>query len=402
MQDANIPKHVPPELVRNFNIFEFITPSQDVHQAWRKLIDDEPDVFYTTAFGGFWVITSGELLEKAFLDPELFCSGKSVGIPPTPPELPPFLPIDSDDPFHAAIRRPLNMALSPKSVQALSMQARELATLLVAEIAPRGRCDFVNEFSLKMPMQLFLNIVDLPLDDREYLLGIAHQGLRNPDPKRRREAHTEMHAYLDSWVRKRAEHPGDDFMSKVVTLEVDGKPLSHEERIGYMTTVMFGGLDTVGGMMAMSARHLAEHPEHRRQLVAHPEGIPDAIEEILRRYGIPTVGRYVTRDVEFGGIQLKEGDRIMLPTMVHGLDERRWPDAMTVKLDRHPHDHLAFGKGTHRCPGANLARAELRIFLEEWLKRIPDFSIDPKGQLQFESGSVAGLKTLPLVWPKPQ
>lgn len=107
----------------------------------------------------------------------------------------------------------------------------------------------------------------------------------------------------------------------------------------------------------------------------------------------------MTRDVEFGGVQLKKGDRIMLPTPIHGIDESRWDNAFEVRLDRKPTDHMAFGKGTHRCPGAILARTELRIFIEEWLKRIPDFAIDAsRGGVKWETGTVLGLKSLPLVW----
>ena len=96
---------------------------------------------------------------------------------------------------------------------------------------------------------------------------------------------------------------------------------------------------------------------------------------------------------------MRKGDNVMLPTMIHGVDDRKWEDAMTVRLDRDTREHMAFGRGPHRCPGANLARAEIRIFMEEWLKRIPEFSIDPEDEVLFETGSVSGLKRLPLVWP---
>ncbi|HEY6869374.1 MAG TPA: cytochrome P450, partial [Novosphingobium sp.] len=131
----------------------------------------------------------------------------------------------------------------------------------------------------------------------------------------------------------------------------------------------------------------------------NPDAIPAAIEEILRRHALSTVARCVNGDTEFGGVSLRDGDRVMLPTMLHGLDEARWDDPLAVKFDRNARDHLTFGNGTHRCPGAMLARAELRIFLEEWLKRIPDFSLAEGSVLSFENGVVTGLKALPLVWP---
>lgn len=398
-EELTLPSHVPAELVRNFDIYSLIQPEEDVHQAWHKVSTDEPPVFFTSHYGGFWVINRAELLDKAWPDWELFSSAGGVGIPPVPPEIPPFLPIDADDPYHKALRRPLNLALSPKGVQALSIAARELAVELVEQLAPLGRCDFVKDFAFKMPMELFLRIVNLPSSDREYLLEHAHAGLRHPDVAARHAAMNAINAYLQSWVTKRVAEPGDDLMSAIVNLEIDGRPLTHAERVGYMATAMMGGLDTVGGMMSFSIRHLATNPEHRKHLIDHPEAIPDAIEEILRRYSIPTVGRQVTRDVEFGGVQMKAGDRVMLPTMLHGLDDRRWGDAQEVRLDRRPQDHMAFGNGTHRCPGANLARVEIRIFLEEWLKRIPEFSIDPDRTIVFGSGAVAGIEALPLVWP---
>jgi cytochrome P450 len=309
------------------------------------------------------------------------------------------LPIDSDDPFHMELRRPLNVALAPKSVNDLSIRARELAIELIEHLLPQGRCDFVKDFSLKMPMELFLRIVDLPSSDREYLLGLAHTALKDSKKENRWAAMTELNGYLEKKLQARRENPGIDLMSKITQLQPKDHSLSKSEQIGYMTTLLLGGLDTVGGMMAMTARHLAEHPKDRRSLIDNPSAIPDAIEEIMRRYAISTIARRVTRDAEFGGVTLKRGDWVMLPTMVHGLDEKRWDNALEVRFDRRPTDHLSFGVGTHRCPGANLARAELRIFLEEWLKRIPEYSIDPERKVQSESGAVAGLSALPLIWP---
>jgi len=399
MATQPIPNHIPPELVRDFNIFDFEGSSDDVHKAWRRVIDEEPDIFYTPVFGGFWVLNSAALLEKAWPEAELLSSGDGIGIPPSPKEFPPQLPIESDDPLHRTLRRPLNIALSPKGVSQLAVGARALAIELIEDLLPKGRCNFVSDFSLKMPMEIFLRIVDLPLKDREYLISLTHDAIKNPDIERRFEATKEMFAYLENWVHERVEKPGDDLMSTIVNMDVDGRPLTHSERIGYMSQIMFGGLDTVGGTMAMIAKHLAETPVDRRRLAQNPVEIPNAIEELLRRFSIPTVGRSLTRDVVINGVQMKKGERVMLPTMVHGLDKCRWDDAMSVDLDRRPRDHMAFGQGTHRCPGANLARAEIKIFLEEWLKRIPEFSIDASQEIRYQSGSVAGLLTLPLVWP---
>jgi cytochrome P450 len=394
-----IPAHVPPELVRDFNLYQFPGSDAGIHDAWKRIQDEWPEVFFTPHFGGYWVLTRADLLEAAWPDAALLSSAESVGIPPPPKEVPPLIPIDSDDPYHRQLRAPLNLALSPKAVQLLGEAARELAVSLIDALKPMGHCDFVEDFSLKMPMELFLRMVDLPSHDRERLITLAATTTHSPDMDKRGQAMKAMFGYLDGWVRKRTESPGNDLMSKIVNIHIGDRPLTHDERLGYVAMVMFGGLDTVGGTMALIAHHLATHEDDRRRLIANPATIPRAIEEFLRRYSIPTVARSLTRDTEIRGVAMKAGDRVMLPTCLHGLDERRYTNSMTVDLDRCPNDHMAFGKGTHKCPGANLARVEIKIFLEEWLARIPDFTIASGANVRYLSGGVAGIKNLPLVWP---
>jgi cytochrome P450 len=150
--------------------------------------------------------------------------------------------------------------------------------------------------------------------------------------------------------------------------------------------------------MGFFARFLAENPGQRQQLVDDPALIPAAVEELLRRYSIPMVSRRVTRDLELGGVQMKAGDLVILETCLHGLDEQAWQDPMQVDFKRRTTEHMAFGKGVHKCPGANLARTELRIFLEEWLKRIPNFSTRADDPPVTANGAVMGVIRLPLVW----
>lgn len=397
-----VPPHVPAELVRDFDLFELVGEGENIHRAWHELGRSAPPLFFTPRYGGFWVVNDAALLEQTFREADVYCSGKGIGIPPNPPEVPACLPIEADDPYHKELRRPLNIALSPKGVAELSTRARDICIQLIDDLKGRGACDFIRDFSLKMPMELFLRLVDLPSSDREYLLGLAHDTLKVADPARRHAAIEELNRYISGWVDKRLVEPGEDFLSTVVNMEIDGRSLTQVERVGYMTTLMLGGLDTVGGMMGMTAMHLATHDAHRRHLRDHPEDIPAAIEELLRRYPLSTFARYVTRDSELGGVRLNEGDRIMLPTIAHGMDEQQWEEPLAVDFGRNTRNHLTFGSGTHRCPGANLARAELRIFIEEWLARIPDFSIAEGAVLSFENGAVTGLKSLPLVWPLPQ
>lgn len=177
------------------------------------------------------------------------------------------------------------------------------------------------------------------------------------------------------------------------------RPITHSEVLGECSNALFGGLDTVAGTMGFFARFLAENPAHRQQLIDDPALIPDAIEELMRRFSIPLISRRVTQDLELDGVQMKAGDLVILETCLHGLDERAWLEPMTVDFKRCPRDHMAFGSGIHKCPGANLARSELVIFLEEWLRRIPNFSIKPGDKAMTACGAVMGMLRLPLVWP---
>src|SRR4029077_11181391 len=142
LQHFSISPHVPAELVRDFNLYQFPGSDTGIHDAWKRVQDEWPEVFFTPHFGGYWVLTRADLLEAAWPDGELFSSADSVGIPPPPKEMPPLIPIDSDDPYHRQLRVPLNLALSPKAVQSLAEAARALTITLIEELKPKGHCDF--------------------------------------------------------------------------------------------------------------------------------------------------------------------------------------------------------------------------------------------------------------------
>lgn len=398
MMTPPIPAHVPPERVRDLDLYQLPGAHEDVHLAWKRVQDASPDLYYTPRYGGYWVLNRAELLEKVWPDHERFSSAKAIGIPSIP-EIPAQIPIEVDPPTHRFFRLPINIAVSPKAIQALTAEARQLAIDLIEGFKARGECEFVGEFSQYLPITIFLRLVDLPLDDRPWLLKRAETMVRSGDVGARRQAYQEIIGYLDGWVRKRAAAPGNDLISQILQVKVGGRPITHDEAVSESALVLFGGLDTVAGTMGFIARFLAMNPGHRRQLVNDPSLIPQAIEELLRRHSIPTIGRKLTQDVTLDGVTLKAGDRVMITVCMHGLDERAWPEPLKVDFQRDARKHMAFGGGIHKCPGANLARAELRVFLEEWLQRIPDFSLKPGDPPVSASGAVAGMLRLPLVWP---
>jgi len=397
MSTTTIPSHVPPDRVRDVDLYDLPGASQDVHRAWKRVQDESPGIFFTPRYGGYWVVTRAELLNQIWADHERFSSDGAIGIPRVP-NAPRQLPIEIDPPVHRFFRSPINMAVSPKAVQQLSERARALAIELVETLKPRGKCEFVHDFASHLPMEIFLTIVDLPSKDREWLIKRAEVMTRGGDVARKQTALQEIFEYLGSWVAQRSAQPGNDLISRILEIKVDDRPINHQEVLSECALVLFGGLDTVAGTMGFIAWFLATHPEHRRKLVAEPALIPSAIEELLRRFSIPTVGRKLTQDVTLDGVTMKAGDYVQLTTCFHGLDERAWPNPLEVNFDRPMSEHLAFGKGVHKCPGANLARSELRVFLEEWLKRIPDFRLQPGESAVTAPGSVIGMLRLPIEW----
>ena len=285
-----IPAHVPPSRVCDVDLYNLPGASEDVHLAWKRVQDECPAVFYTPRYGGYWVITRADLLDQAWPDHERLSSDRAIGIP-RQPEAPAQLPIEVDPPLQQYFRRPINMSLSPKASLNLSNRARALSIEIIERLKPRGECEFVEDFAAHVPMEVFLSIVNLPSTDREWLIRHAQIMTRGGSVEVKQKALEEVFGYLESWVRERRENPGDDLISHILQIRVGDRPISHQEVLSECALVLFGGLDTVAGTMAFFARFLATHPEHRRELVAHPERIPTAIEELLRRHSIPTVGR---------------------------------------------------------------------------------------------------------------
>jgi cytochrome P450 len=163
--------------------------------------------------------------------------------------------------------------------------------------------------------------------------------------------------------------------------------------------LLVAGIDTTWSSIGSSLWHLATHPEDRRRLAAEPELIPTAIEEFLRAYSPVTMGRIVTEDVEFHGCPMKAGDRVLLPFPAANRDPEAFEDADRVIIDRERNRHIAFGIGIHRCAGSNLARMELRVALEEWMKAIPEFELDRSRPMLWAGGQVRGPRALPVTFP---
>ena len=179
-------------------------------------------------------------------------------------------------------------------------------------------------------------------------------------------------------------------------LELDGQPLSDDHIVGTVALLLIAGIDTTWSAIGASIWHLAQHPEHRRRLVEDPDVMPFAVEEMLRAYAPVTMARIVAEDVEVGGQQLAKDDWVLLPFPAANRDPAFFDRADEVVIDRERNRHSAFGLGIHRCLGSNLARMELRVALEEWMARVPDFELVPDTTVRWSTGQVRGPRELPV------
>ena len=388
-----VPGHVPRELVVDFDYMNPPGAQDDVHLAWKSL-HTGPDIVWSPYYGGHWIATRGEDIEAMQKDHARF-SHRSVNIPPLNETQ--LVPLELDPPEHTAYRNLITPAFLPQAIASLESDVRSLAIELIEKLVPRGECEFVSEFSKILPIVIFLRLADLPLSDREQLLEWAEWAVRG-NFEQRNESQQRLGAYISTWVAKRKAEAGGDLVSLIVNAQIDGKPISPERMFGMFIVVLFGGLDTVASLMGFIARFLAENPAHRRQLIENPELMVSSVDELIRRFGVANTARLITQDMEYKGVQFRKGDQIQLPNSLFGLDDRKFSNPLAVDLTRKPVLHAAFGNGPHRCPGSFLARTEIKVFLQEWLKRIPDFRIREDDKPRCGSGSVNGMLYLPLAW----
>jgi cytochrome P450 len=372
--------------------------------TWHQTYDEQRAQFpwYRNDFGdeGFWTFVNYESILQVLQDAKTFSSSSVLAYEPNPPFK--WIPEMLDGDEHKQWRRQLGPLFSPSAVERLDASVRQLAVELVDGIAGKGLCDFMTEFAQKFPTTIFLRLMGLPLGELDQFLEWEHAILHSSveDEESRQAQLAAMMAVMGRFntiIAERRVEPRDDIISKALTYEVDGKPVSDMDLLSFCLLMFMAGLDTVSVTLGWSFAHLADHADDRARIVADPALIPNAIEEFMRVYAIVIPARKATADAEIQGCPVKAGDMVCVPLNAATRDEAAYPDATTVDITRFPNNHIAFGAGPHRCLGSHLARRELRIALEEWHKRIPDYQIAPGAQL-VESGGQIGLHSLPLVW----
>ncbi len=320
---------------------------------------------------------------------------------PEDPVLPYGLPpISSDPPLHTWSRRMLLPWFSHRRVDGYEAMTRDLCKGLIDGFVGQGEADAATGYAQQIPVRVIAHILGVPDDLSDTFTGWVRDVLEfADDPERRISGMEGLITYFVGEVARRREEPGEDLLSELLRTEVDGAPIEEAVVLGTAALVLIAGVDTTWSAIGSSLWHLATNDGDRHRLVSEPELMATAIEEFLRAYSPVTMARLVRQDVEVAGCPMKRGDRVLMNFPSANRDPAVFEDADKVILDRAVNRHVAFGSGIHRCAGSNLARMELRVALEEWLSRIPEFRLADPAAVTWAGGQVRGPRTLPVVFP---
>lgn len=353
---------------------------------------------------GYFMATDYKTISEVLQDPSRFSSSAIIPLEPDPQYK--WIPEMLDPPEHSAWRRLLAPHFTPRRAEQLSGAVRARCVEIIDEFVGKGEADFVADFAARFPTSIFLDLFGLPYEDLDRLLGWEWQIMHpdnetDPDRTQFLAAMNAVMGYFAELIAARRANPDptrDDLLSIALTWEIDGRAIPDEQMLPFCLFLFIAGLDTVTSQLTYMFHHLATNPADRRRMVAEPGIHQRAVEEFLRYHAIIVAGRKATQDTELNGCPIKAGEMIAVPLSGAGRDQDAYPLADRLDFDRTVVRHLSFGLGPHRCLGAHLARQELRIALDEWHKRIPEYSIAPGAVILERTAGTWGLDSLPLVW----
>jgi len=391
----------PGQRVDDLDDFDLNDPefTRDPGPRWQAMRERCP-VAHTTRNGGGWMLSTYADITTAALDPATFSSRVGEVTGPIPVEgrelkLP---PVNTDPPLHAAQRKLLMPFFSRQAVDDLEPMTRRTARTQIDEILTSGSTvEAIDAFARVIPVVVTTHMLGLPEADqpkfREWTVRMLKDGAE--DYAVRSSAVRDIHAYFTEEFARGHEPGTRGILAYLRAGQVADPALTDETVLGMAFLMLIAGIDTTWSALGSSLWHLANHPADRELLVGSPELIPQAVEELLRVYAPVTIGRVVRNETVLAGRTLRAGDRVVLPWAAANRDPAMHdhPDQVCIGPERVR--HLAFGVGIHRCLGAGLAQMELRVALEEWLARIPEFSPAP-GEVIWSAGNTRGPVTLPL------
>ena len=378
--------------------FDHLDPGfvENPYPIWDELRRKCP-IAHTERFSGVYLPLRYEDIRTVAYDPEHFSSRRII-VREGDSSRPRAPPITSDPPAHRAERKMLLPAFTPDAVSKLEPRTRTLCRELLARLDNKSECDGAIDYAQEIPTRLTAHMLGISEHAGEQFRRWIHEYLELgvADPAIAQRVLAELIGFFDGEIARRRASPGDDLISYLLKARIDGRPLGDDDINGTLRLLLFAGIDTTWSAIGTCLWHLATHADDRKRLVDDPQLIPTAVEEFLRAYAPVTMAREIVKDTEIDGCPFKQGEMVMLAFGAANRDPTMFPDADRVIVDRAVNRHAAFGLGIHRCIGSTLARMEMRVALEEWLGKFPDFVLTPGAVVKWSAGTVRGPRQLPI------
>ncbi|MFN6547723.1 cytochrome P450 [Mycolicibacterium nivoides] len=369
-------------------------------EAYRWMRANEP-VFRDR--NGLAAAATYQALLDAERNPELFSS--TGGIRPDQPGMP--YMIDMDDPAHVLRRKLVNSGFTRKRVMDKVPSIEKLCDTLIDAVCERGECDFVRDIAAPLPMAVIGDMLGVLPQERDMLLKWSDDlvcGLSSHVDEtviqKLMETFAAYTAFTMEEIKKRRANPTDDLFSILVNAEVEGQRMTDDEIVMETLLILIGGDETTRHTLSGGVEQLLRHRDQWDALVADPDKLPGAIEEMLRWTSpVKNMCRTLTADTTFHGTELKAGEKIMLMFESANFDEAVFENPDEFQIDRNPNSHLAFGFGTHFCLGNQLARLELRLMVSRLLERLPDLRLVDGAHVPLRPANfVSGPEAMPVVF----
>jgi cytochrome P450 len=379
------------------------------HPVWKRMRDERP-LYHNEKFD-FYALTRFDDVERGLKNWQVLRSGRGTVLEMLQAEvqMPPGMVIFEDPPTHEVYRGLLSRVFTPRKMNAIEPQVRELCASLLDPLVGSDRWDYIIDLGAVMPMRVIGMLLGIPEKDQQELKERLDDNLRlssgePPDVREvQRRSDEVVERTFGPYVDFRTQNPSNDLMTDLINAEFEDhtgarRKLSRVEVLNYIRLLASAGNETTTKLIGWTAKVLSDHPDERRKIAEDRALVPNAIEEILRYEApSPIQARYVAEDFEIHGATVPAGSALLLINGSGNRDERRFEDADRFDVLRQIDHHLSFGYGLHFCLGAALARLEGRVALDEVIKRFPDFTVDIDNAVQARTSTVRGWDSLPVV-----
>src|ERR1700758_5260 len=363
-----------PDTILNIDLADglFYADRRTSREAYRWMRANQP---WCRDRNGLAGATTYQAIIDAERNPELFSS--TGGIRPDQPGMP--YMIDMDDPAHLVRRKLVNAGFTRKRLKEKEPSIGALCDTLIDAVCERGECDFVWDIAAPLPMAVIGDMLGVRPEERKMflkwsddLVSFLSSTAAQEDFQVSMDAFAAYTEYMMGMITARKEQPTDDLVSVLVHAEVEGSRLEDHQIVTEVLLLLIGGDETTRHTLSGGTRQLLLHPDQHRRLTGDLGLLPNAIEEMLRWTApVKNMARTITADTEFHGTSLHQGEKMILLFESANFDEKVFEDPESLKIERYPNNHLAFGFGTHFCLGNQLARLELSIMQTRLLQRLP-------------------------------